>query len=87
MNKNLSKRLLQPVIAGIGALSGEALVKRLWSEGLLDVRALERRAIRLDVERRVRAGEGRCRAMDAVACDFCCSYEKVREIVYNKRKS
>jgi len=63
------------------------LIVRMMEEGLLDLRACERLAIRQRVGELVAQGEGRCAAMELTAEEFCCSYEKVRGSVYRKNKS
>jgi len=46
-------------------LSSDEVLDRLWREGLIDAAALERRAIRREVMRRVRSGR------DQVSGDGC----------------
>ncbi len=75
---------MTPLIIELRNMSADAALERLWQEGLIDVLALEYRAIRRAVERRYLAGEHKTRAMDAVADQFGCSYEKVRKIVYER---
>ncbi len=84
MKKRLDRGALTPVAIEMRGLSSDELLDRLWREGLIDMSALERRAIRREVMRRVRTGETKCRAMDAVAASFGCSYEKVRAEMYRK---
>ena len=80
------RRIVAPLLDEAAAIGGgEAVVRWLWREGLLDIRGAERRAICREVDRRVRRGQGRCRAMDEVADRYGCSYEKVRAAVYAKR--
>lgn len=62
----------------------EPLLETLLQEGLIDLRAAERCAIRCEVEQLGRHGLGRCEAMEVAAQRFCCSYEKVRAAVYSK---
>lgn len=62
----------------------EELLDNVLSEGLIDLRVAERRAICREVERLYEEGLGRCEAMEVVAQSFCCSYEKVRAAVYTK---
>lgn len=66
-----------------GATPGEA-ARRLLDGGLVDLRACERELIRAEVAELVGRGMGRIRAMDEAADRFCCSYEKVRHIIYDK---
>jgi hypothetical protein len=56
----------------------------MWEQGLLDKRAIERLYINSEIERRVRDGEAKTRAMQQLSCELGCSYEKVRAVVYNK---
>ncbi len=84
MKKRVNRAALTPVAIEMRGLSSDEVLDRLWSEGLIDLSALERRAIRREVMRRVHAGETKCRAMDAVAVRFGCSYEKVRAEMYRK---
>ncbi len=63
----------------------ERLLEELLAEGLIDLRTAERQAIRGEVEQLARDGMGRCEAMEVVAQRFCCSYEKVRAAVYQKK--
>lgn len=84
MKKSYDRTIFAPLAIEMRGLSGGEVLDRLWSEGLIDVAALERRAMRREVMQRVRAGEAKCRAMDAVAARFCCSYEKVRAEIYRK---
>ena len=62
----------------------EALFAKLMALGLIDLRAAERMAIRRRVDALCARGRGRCEAMEEVAENFCCSYEKVRTAVYAK---
>ena len=61
------------------------VVDILWREGLLNRVEIERQYISDEVERRVRDGVGKVRAIEIVAYDIGCSYEKVRAAVYRKR--
>ena len=56
-------------------------------EGLLDLRRAEEAAIRRDVARRTARGEKKCHAMGETAYDYCCSYEKVRGIIYRNKEN
>ena len=57
----------------------------MWNENLLDKRALERLYINSEVDRRVRAGEGKTKAIEQISQELGCSYEKARGAVYNKK--
>lgn len=76
------EKLLAAAVEGV---PGEVL-ERLFERGLIDLKACERLAVRGAVDRLVRQGTPRCGAMHAVAEEFCCSYEKVRGIVYDTTK-
>ena len=52
--------------------------------GLLDRRACMKLAVHDRMEELGRQGAGRCEAMVWIADEFCCSYELVRKIVYEK---
>ena len=56
----------------------------MWRQGLLNRIALERLYINNEVARRVRGGEGKIRAIEQIANELGCSYEKVRGVVYSK---
>lgn len=60
-------------------------VEAMWQLGLLNRVALERLYINNEVQRRVRAGEIKVRAIDQLSKEMNCSYEKVRAAVYNKQ--
>lgn len=80
------ERLVAPLLEEVRGRDAEQVVRWLWDQGLMNVRSLECRAIRSCVERLTGEGKGRVRAMEQAAFDFCCSYEKVRDIVYERRK-
>lgn len=61
-------------------------VARLLELGLLDRRQCLSHAMCRAVEQLTLKGETKCRAMDIVAMEFCCSYEKVRNEVYKQKK-
>lgn len=74
---SLLKRVRQQSVRGA--------IEQMWEEDLLDKKALERLYIVTEVERRVRAGEGKTNALKQLATELDCSYEKVRNIVYKKQ--
>lgn len=78
------ERMLEAIVPESGRMSGTEVLRRLVECGAVDRRSVEAAFARAEVERRVRGGEGRCRAMDEVAFELCCSYEKVRSIVYSR---
>lgn len=76
------QRLIDELELAVQGLSARKVLDFLLDEGLIDDRRLEASAIRRDVARRVARGEKKCYAMGETAHDFCCSYEKVRGIIY-----
>jgi hypothetical protein len=81
MNK---RKLLTTLLRRVEQRSINESVNLMWEQGLLDKRAVERLYINSEVERRVRAGEVKTRAMQQLSDELGCSYEKVRAVVYNK---
>ena len=79
-----TEELLQAVLPHDTAVGGAETIRQLIALGLINRRAAESHYARHEVERLVRKGRGRCRAMDDVAEKLCCSYEKVRQMVYNE---
>ncbi|MBR7182754.1 MAG: hypothetical protein IKD41_02030 [Alistipes sp.] len=67
-------------------LSGSQVIDTLWEMGLLSKKGVERLAIERSYKRLIQSGMPKCRAMDQVAFDFACSYEKIRSIIYKKQK-
>lgn len=80
----LDEQLLGLLVRRFGGAKHEPLLRRLLEEGALDRRRCERWMIGEAVAERVRGGAGRCEAMIQVAEIYCCSYEKVRKIVYER---
>ena len=78
------RKLLISLLDRIEQNNLTSAVEQMWNENLLDKRALERLYINSEVERRVRAGEVKTRAMQQLSDELGCSYEKVRAVVYNK---
>lgn len=64
----------------------ERLIAMLIRHSLVDRVRLERRAISRFVAKNGVKGVGRCRAMSEAAVAFSCSYEKVRQAVYDEQK-
>lgn len=81
---NNKRKLLTSLIRKLGKSSLMEAVEQMWSEELLDRRALERLYITSEVNHRVRAGEGKTKAIQQLSRELGCSYEKVRAAVYNK---
>ena len=61
-------------------------VSIMWQQGLLNKAAIERLYINNEVQRRVRGGENKTRAIAQVSMELECSYEKARAAVYYKKK-
>lgn len=77
--------MLIALLSKIGRSPLTDAVEQMWNENLLDKRALERLYINAEVERRVRAGEGKTKAIEQLSQELGCSYEKARGAVYNKK--
>lgn len=73
--------------AQVGGHTPAEVIHELLRRGLIDLRALERIAIRSAVEELQRTGMRRVEAMEVVAERHCCSYEKVRAVCYMKLKN
>ena len=78
------RKFLNSLLKRVEQRSINESVNLMWEQGLLDKRAVERLYINSEVERRVRAGEVKTRAMQQLSDELGCSYEKVRAVVYNK---
>lgn len=65
----------------------ERLIGTLLNNDLVDIKACEHRAIYRHVEHLQQRGYGRCHAMTLAAVKFSCSYQKVRNIIYDMRHS
>lgn len=61
----------------------ERLIGTLLNNDLIDIKACEHRAICDRVTTLMHRGYGKCHAMTLAATTFCCSYEKVRKIIYD----
>lgn len=61
----------------------ENIVQFLLENEFIDMKKTERFAILKEVAELVEGGMPRCRAMEEVSYKYCCSYEKVRGLVYN----
>ena len=79
------RKLLIALLSKIGRTPLSDAIEQMWKEDLLDKRALERLYINSEVERRVRAGEGKTKAIEQLSLELGCSYEKARGAVYNKK--
>ena len=81
----LRRKLLISLLNVVQNKSLSDAVKEMWQQGLLNKVALERLYINNEVQRRVRAGEIKVRAIDQLSKEMNCSYEKVRAAVYSKQ--
>lgn len=79
------RKLLIALLNKVGRSQLHDAIEQMWSEGLLDRRALERLYINSEVERRVKAGESKTRAIEQLSQELGCSYEKARGAVYYKK--
>ncbi len=78
------QKLLGSLLGKIGGKSIGVAIEYMWNGGLLNQKALEQLYIKQEVERRVRVGESKVRAIEQLAQELGCSYEKVRAVVYKK---
>ena len=83
--KQPERKLLISLIDRVQNKSLSEAVEAMWKLGFLNRVALERLYINNEVQRRVRAGEIKVRAIDQLSKEMNCSYEKVRAAVYNKQ--
>ena len=79
------QKLVISLLKRVRQTSVRGAIEQMWEVDLLDKKALERLYIATEVERRVRAGEGKTNAIRQLAAELDCSYEKVRNIVYKKQ--
>ena len=82
---NIKRKLLIALLNRVGENRLSDAIERMWQEELLDRRALERLYINAEVDRRVRAGESKTKAIEQLSRELGCSYEKARGAVYNKK--
>ena len=76
---------LQAVIEEVFAQSPPVeLIGRLCEAGIIDYRAVEGLAIRRHIRNHIRQGARTSDAITWAADHFCCSYEKARNIYYQK---
>ena len=81
----LDARLMAFLRGELQGLAAPKTLAHLFDRGLLDRRACEAEAIRAEIARLVEQGIPRCEAMELAAERFCCSYGKVKGIVYGRR--
>ncbi len=83
----LERKFADVLCAAVGQLPPREAVGKLMDAGLIDIAACERQAIYEAVRRAESDGMRRCEALEAVAVEFCCSYEKARNAFYKQLKS
>lgn len=83
--KQTERKFLISLLERVQNKSLNEAVEAMWRQGLLNKVALERLYIHNEVQRRVRAGEVKVRAIDQLSKEMNCSYEKVRAAVYDKQ--
>ncbi len=81
---NRDKRVLHILKRKVEGKRPADIIDMLWREDMLNHLAMERQYIQEEVSHRVRNGESKVRAIEMVAYDIGCSYEKVRAVVYRK---
>lgn len=80
------ERLAARLAAALGDTLTVAAARHLLAQGLLDVRACERRIARQRIGELADGGCPRCGAMYVVAEELGCSYAKVRTLYYESIK-
>lgn len=78
------RKLLTSLLSSVPSGNLHDAVNAMWQRGLLNRVAIERLYIQNEVNRRVRGGEAKMRAIEQISSELGCSYEKVRGVVYNK---
>ncbi len=81
------ERLMEELRRELRGFTAAQTLEYLLHEGVLDLRRAEEAAIRREVARRIAQGEKKCYAMGETAYDYCCSYEKVRGIIYRNKEN
>ena len=85
MCRKESEKIIRVVARALKDESAYRVVSALWDMGLLNRVYAERLYISREVERRVRDGEMKQRAIELVAREMNCSFEKVRAVVYRAK--
>ena len=85
MCRKESEKIIRVVVRALKDESAYRVVSALWDMGLLNRVYAERLYISREVERRVRDGEMKQRAIELVAREMNCSFEKVRAVVYRAK--
>ena len=83
----LDERLAEMLLREVRGLTARQAVLKLLDGGFIDRRACERQAIRDEVQLLQQLGIPRCEALEVAASEFCCSYEKARNAIYNHSKN
>lgn len=78
------RKLLTSLLSSVPSGNLHDAVNAMWQRGLLNRVAIERLYIQNEVNRRVRGGEAKMRAIEQISSELGCSYEKVRGVVYSK---
>jgi len=81
------ERLVEELHRELRGLDVRQALDRLLREGIIDLRRAEEASIRREVARRMACGQKKCYAMGETAYDYCCSYEKVRGIIYRNKEN
>lgn len=82
---SIERKLLKSLLSGVQNKSLAEAVAIMWRQGLFDRVAVEKLYINNEVQRRVRDGEFKVKAIQQVSDEISCSYEKVRAAVYTKQ--
>ena len=83
----LEKKFAELLVETIGTLPPRQAIEKLILAGLIDIRACERQAIYNEVRRAEKSGLHRCEALEKIAGEFCCSYEKARNAFYRQLRA
>lgn len=84
--RRTDEKLLRTIVRNVKGESAYEIVASLWDGGFLDMVVVEQLYILREVERRVRDGELKRVAMERVAEERSCSFEKVRAVIYSKQR-
>lgn len=76
--------MLQALILELDGMSVEKVVQELAARGMFDRRIVEAHYIRAQMRVLTAGGMTRTAAMKHLADVLCCSYEKVRSLVYDR---
>lgn len=86
MTSQHKRKLIAIIKRNSAEYLSDSALEWMFREGIIDIRAVERMAIRYMVEQLVRSGERKMRAIDEVADQLNISFEKAREAVYRRIK-